>query len=320
MENEKAYELKRIRVTSTDGKTRVAGYIFEPLVPIRAIIQISHGMCEYIMRYEALANELCKEGYLVCGNDHLGHGETAASEADLGFTVYGGGADCLVRDLYRMTKLIRKSYGDRPVILLGHSMGSFIARRYLSSYGHELTAAIISGTAGPESPTDLGKILAGIMMVFKGERYRSKLLGSIATGSYNKKFKEENCRESWLSRDEVIRVKYADDPKCNFLFTVRGFHDLFDLLGSVSKKDWADSVPKDLPILMISGDMDPVGNYGKGVRKIYDALAAAKVDDVTLRLYNGGRHELFNEINRADVIRDTLDWLEEHLENNTEKR
>jgi alpha-beta hydrolase superfamily lysophospholipase len=199
-------------------------------------------------------------------------------------------------------------------------MGSFIARRYISDYGDELAAAVISGTAGPESPTELGKMLARIIIVLKGERQRSKLLKKISMGSYNKKFKDEKSEQAWLTRDRDIQERYATDPLCGYTFTARGYHDLFDLLGAVSSEEWADSVPKGLPILIISGDMDPVGNYGKGVRKVYDALAKAKVKDVTLRLYNGGRHELFNEINRADVISDTLDWLDSHIYNDTEKR
>ena len=310
----KFYELKKIRFTSTDGSTRVAGYIFEPLGEVRAIVQISHGMCEYIMRYEQLANDLCARGFLVCGHDHLGHGETAPDSKHLGFTAFGGGVDYLVCDLYRMTKLMKHRYGDKPIVLLGHSMGSFIARRYISNYGSAICAAIISGTAGPESPTKLGMTLAKKIMDRNGEMYRSELLKKVSMGSYNNKFKNENCPHSWLSRDKKIRTQYADDPLCNYIFTARGYYDLFELLGSVSSKEWASSVPKELPILLLSGDMDPVGNYGKGVKKVYKSLKKAGAKDVTMRLYYGGRHEMFNETNRKDVINDTIEWLYQYIE------
>ena len=313
MTTERSYKLKNIRFTSTDGSTRVAGYIFEPAGEPRAIIQISHGMCEHIMRYEQLANELCTRGFLVCGHDHLGHGNTAPDSRHLGFTARGGGVNFMVCDLYRMTKIMKHRYGDIPVVLLGHSMGSFIARRYISNYGDAISAAIISGTAGPESPTGLGMALAGGIMKRKGEMHRSEFLRSISMGSYNKKFKHENCPQSWLSRDEEIRVKCAEDPFCNYLFTVRGYYDLFELLNSISSREWAESVPKKLPILLVSGDMDPVGNYGKGVKKVYRSLKKAGARDITMRLYYGGRHEMFNEINRDEVINDTVEWIDQYI-------
>ena len=158
----------------------------------------------------------------------------------------------------------------------------------------------------------LGKKLAKIIMVRKGERQRSEFLNKLAFGSYNKKFKEDSPN-AWLSRDEEIQSRYSEDKFCNYRFTARGFYDLFDMLAAVSKKKWASQVPSDLPILIISGDMDPVGNYGKGVRKVYRRLADAGVEDVTLRLYVGGRHELFNEINKEVVIRNTVEWIEDHL-------
>jgi alpha-beta hydrolase superfamily lysophospholipase len=210
-------------------------------------------------------------------------------------------------------------YPDLPVILIGHSMGSFIARLYIAHYASDITAAVISGTGGPESPAALGKKLAKIIMIRKGERQRSAFLDKLAFGSYNKKFKEDSPN-AWLSRDEEVQSKYSEDKFCNYKFTARGFYDLFDMLAAVSKKKWAEKVPTELPILIISGDMDPVGNYGKGVRKVYDALAKAKVEDVTLRLYNGARHELFNETNKDDVIRDTLEWLGQYFDIDTEER
>ena len=311
---EDVYEMEKSTFRSHDEKTDVSYYVFTPIdkEPC-AIIQLCHGMCEYILRYENLARELCRRGYIFCGNDHLGHGYTAESDEDLGFTAEGGGAAFMVQDAHKLTTIIKKKYPDLPIVLIGHSMGSFIARLYIAHYASDITAAIISGTGGPESPAALGKKLAKIIMIKKGERQRSAFLDKLAFGGYNKKFKEDDSPNAWLSRDEEVQSKYSEDKFCNYKFTARGFYDLFDMLAAVSKKKWAEKVPADLPILIISGDMDPVGNYGKGVRKVYKRLADAGVEDVTLRLYVGGRHELFNEINKEVVIRNTVEWIEEHL-------
>lgn len=308
------YETESRTFLSSDGITEVAYYVYKPKKgEIKAIIQLCHGMCEYVLRYEPLARALCSKGFIFCGNDHLGHGYTAESEEDLGFTAVGGGGAFLVKDAHTLTEIMKAEYPNLPVVLMGHSMGSFVARLYMEHYADDITAAILSGTGGPEAPASLGKKLAQIVIVKEGERSRSALLDKLAFGSYNKKFKKETIPHAWLTRDEEVRLRYAEDKFCNYKFTARGFYDLFDMLEAVSKKAWAKKIKSDLPILLISGDKDPVGNYGKGVRKVYDRLAEAGVKDVTLRLYVDGRHELFNETNKEVVIKNTVDWIEEKL-------
>lgn len=309
------YEMTEDTFLSNDGDTDVAYYVFAPKnIRPKAIIQLSHGMCEYVLRYENVAREFCRYGYIFCGNDHLGHGYTAGCDEDLGFTAAGGGAAFMVKDVHKLTRIMKNKYPGLPVVLIGHSMGSFIARLYIEHYAKELAAAVIVGTGGPEAPAALGKKLAQIAIVRDGERTRSEFFNKLTFGKYNKKFKNETSPHAWLSRDVEIQNKYADDKLCNYKFTARGFYDLFDMLSAVSKKEWAKKIDKELPILIMSGDMDPVGNYGKGVKKVYKRLEAAGVEDVTLRLYTEGRHELFNEINKEVVIRNTVEWIEDRLE------
>ena len=309
-----AFVLEGFDFLSHDTKSRVASYIFIPKCDSpRGIVQISHGMCEYVLRYEDFARAMCRAGFIVCGNDHIGHGHTAPNDELLGYTASSGGAMIMVNDVRMLSGIVRTRFPGLPLILMGHSMGSFIARKYVELYGGELAGAIIVGTGGPESPTALGKALAKLVVKFKGEMHRSKLIDSIAFGNYNKKFKAEKDEKSWLTRDKEIRERYVADKYCSFKFTARGFYDLFDLLGSVSDKEWAKKLPKDLPILMISGDADPVGNYGKGVKTVYKRMEKAGAD-VTMRLYNGARHELFNETSKKEIIAHTLEWIDDVLD------
>ena len=189
---------------SADKRTQIHGYIWRPEgIPLRGIIQISHGMCEYIKRYDAWARRFCEIGFVVCGNDHLGHGETAENAEELGFIPQKIGADCLVEDLHAMSQLIKAEYPELPLVLYGHSMGSFVLRAYLSRYGEELSAALISGTAGAGQPTAVAKKLAQTIAAVKGDHHRSKLLTSLAFGAYNKRFEDEQDRRSWLTRENV---------------------------------------------------------------------------------------------------------------------
>ena len=306
---QKNYNLKIGEYPSADGHSKIAYYCFVPQGrEPRAILQISHGMCEYVMRYEGLANFLAGQGYLVCGNDHTGHGKSAANGDELGLT---GGADAMVEDVHTLSGLLREGFPRLPLVLLGHSMGSFIARLYAAVYPDELDALVIVGTGGPDHPTGLGKMLAKLTAKLRGEGHRSGLITKIAFGSYNKRFRGESSPSAWLTRDRAVVEAYDADPYCNYTFTAKGYYDLFDLIGRVSAKTWAAKIRPSLPVLVMSGDADPVGDYGRGVDKIYHRLLDAHLTDVRMLLYADARHEIFNEIGKEKVFADLSAWLSE---------
>ncbi len=300
--------MQRFSILSTDGKTGLAAYRLVPENP-RVMVQISHGMCEYLLRYRALAAYFAEEGILVFGHDHLGHGASVASEQELGFTVHGGGAEALIEDVCSLALKMKNEYPDLPLVLFGHSMGSFIARAAVEKHPDIYSAAIFCGTCGSGMPTGLGRALTRCMMFFLGEEHRSKLIKKIAFAGYNKTYPQPCDENAWLSRDEAVVKAYNDDPLCGFPFTLRAYHDLFTLIGQITRSEWAENMPKDVPVLVTGGEADPVGAYGKGMREVADRLRTAGVRDVTLRLYPDMRHEIHNELEHEKVWKDLREWI-----------
>lgn len=308
--NWQTYTFESGRFESAKAGETAAYYIYRPIKKPVAVIQIVHGMCEHIGRYEEFAHHMAKYGIAVCGHDCLGHGNTAKSEEELGFFAHKGGVDLLLRDIEKMRNIAEKEFSGLPLILLGHSMGSFLSRLLLSQRPEGYHAAIISGTAGFEMPTGAAKLVAKLQKTFRGEKYRSKLLYSLSIGSYPKKFPKGSPKYLWLSGDENVRAAYEADRFCSFGFTVSAYYDLFDVISRISKKSVASRMPKDIPIMLLSGECDPVGNFGKGVMKLYESYLSAGMENVSLKLYENGHHEMLNELERYKVYADILAWLE----------
>ena len=304
------YIHKDITFPSSDGKNTIHAELFIPSDNnIRAVVQISHGMMDYIGRYKGMAQALCAAGIAVAGNDHLGHGDSVIAPEDYGFFASKGGYDYVIDDVKKMNDLIRKEIPGAPVILLGHSMGSFIARLYAVRYTDSIEGLIIHGTAGPNPAIGAGKLVVKILRALKGERHRSRFVCSLADGGYNKGFDPSEGPNAWLTRDPSLVADRIGNPKNDFIFTLAGYEDLFRFLGDCNNKKWFCEFPKGLPTLVVSGENDPVGGFGKGVRYVYDNLKKQGAD-VTLKLYPDARHELFFETNRDEVFSDLIAWVE----------
>ena len=295
---------------SSNGVDKCAYCIYTPQIePYKGIIQISHGMCEYIERYEHFAEFFVNRGYIVCGNDHLGHGKSAATNDDLGYFAEKDGWSHLVNDLHRFTLIMKNKYKSLPYFLLGHSMGSFVARLYITRFPNELNGAIILGTGDDKALSEIGVRATRSVATLKGERFRSTKLNTLIFGVYNDRIEDKQTVFDWLTHDREVVKKYMDDEKSNFIFTASGFVDLTTLLRRVSSDEWVKNVPNKLPILIASGTADPVGGYGKGVLNVYERLINAGCN-VDIKLYPGARHELINETMKEIVYDDLLIWIQ----------
>lgn len=298
---------------SHDGKQKLHAVRYSPEKgqEVRCVLQIVHGMAEYAERYEEFAGFLTGKGYAVTGEDHLGHGKSVGKEGKYGYFCEEDPASALVENVHTLRKRTESLYQGVPYVIMGHSMGSFITRNYLFRHGEGLAGAVIMGT-GMESlaTVKLAQTVARVQRLVQGSRKESRLIDRMAFGGYNKIVGGPRGGWDWLSRDRDSVARYMADPLCGFVFTVNGFETLFELIARLYDRKSLERIPKTLPVFMVSGDADPVGACGKGVRKAYDSLVKAGLEHVELKIYEGGRHELLNEINRKEVMEDISSWIE----------
>lgn len=300
---------------SRDGKTRLHAVRWIPEGKVICILQIVHGMAEYVERYEEFARYMAEKGVLVTGEDHLGHGKSVPQGGAYGYFCKQDPATVVVRDVHRLKKMTQEEYPGVPYVILGHSMGSFIFRNYLSRYGTGIQGAIICGTGSMPAPVILSaKAVAKIQKLFVGEKHISKLLDSLAFGSYNKRIKQHETAFDWLAGNKPVVEAYMKDPLCGFVFTVNGFETLFELINRAQKPENMRKIPKELPVFFIAGEEDPVGDYGAGVERVYKSYKEELgIKNVKIKLYAGDRHEILNESDKEQIYEDIYPWLMERV-------
>ena len=299
---------------SKDGRTQLHAIEWKPEGPVRGVVQIAHGMVEFMERYDRFARVLAGQGFYVTGNDHLGHGKSVTDDGQLGYFAEKNGNQCVISDMHHLRQRTGSLYPDVPYFLFGHSMGSFLVRQYIEIYGAGLAGAVIMGT-GYQKPGTLnaGILMTGVLEKIRGGHFRSSMVNNMALGSYNKAFEPARTVADWLSRDEAVVDAYVAEPLCQFVFTVNGYNNLFRGLKYAEDPNNLKKIPNDLPVLIVSGEKDPVGDFGKGPALVAESFRAAGLTDVTLKLYPEDRHELLNELDKEAVDRDLLDWMEARM-------
>ena len=309
------------RYESSSGRCSIHAVIWYPdeekyEKPV-GVVQLVHGMIDHIERFTCMAEYFADKGYVVAGNDHLGHGESVADKDDYGYFDDSVPAEetgmYLVMDMHRLTRIMKKRYPDLPYFIMGHSMGSYMLRRYLIQYGDDVDGAVILGTGNQPMAVVEGGILAAKSVArAKGDRYRSRLLSKLMFGAYNTRITDAKSENAWLTRDEEIVELYDNDDKCSFVFTPNAYLGFLNIIKYDIKPENVRKTPASLPVLFASGLEDPVGDYGKGVKKAF-MMYTRYLDDVELRLYEDCRHELHSELNRYEIFDDIYRWMQEHL-------
>lgn len=302
---------------SKDGKTKIHAVKWIPAQEkIVAVLQISHGMIEYIDRYDEFARYLAERGFLVVGHDHLGHGASVRSEKDWGYFARKKPSETVVADIHQVHTIISGNYPDCPYFILGHSMGSFLLRRYLTLHSEDVTGALICGTGStPDYVTCTGMLVCKCMSLALGGHYRSKFVTDVSFGKAYDRFDKtgEHPRRSWLSKNvESVRA-YFNDPRCTFMFTLNGYYGLFSTLYYINQMKNIRKIRKGLPVFFLAGTDDPVGDFGKGVQKAYNQYEKAGIRKLEMKLYSGDRHELLQETDRRQIFADIYEWCMKYV-------
>ncbi len=295
---------------SATGECEIYGNVYTPEEgEVNAVLVIHHGMAEHQERYRGFIEFLTGNGFAVYIHDMANHGKSNSDFAETGYFGEKDGYKKLVEDLKTTFDKAKSDYPDKKIIVMGHSMGSFIVRCFTAWYPDAgFAGAIYMGTGGANPIAGLGDKMSAMVAKIKGAKHKSKTLDKMTFGSYGKKT-EGRTNFDWLTRDTAIVDKYIADEYCGFLFTAQGMNDLVKLNIAANTDEWYQQVPKDLPILLTSGAEDPVGEYAKGINGIYQRLAATGHQHVTLKLYPDCRHEILNELNKDDVMNDILNWM-----------
>lgn len=300
---------------SRDGVDKIHGIKWIPDGKPKCVLQIIHGMAEHIDCYDDFAKFMAEKGVLVVGEDHLGHGKSVPNGGLYGYMCEHDTATVLVRDVHRLKKMIQEENPGVPYFLLGHSMGSFILRNYLLRYGKGIDGAVIMATGTMSKlKVKFGKCMASLLSLIFGEKHRSKLFYFLAFGNFNARIKNPKSAGDWVcANPERIKV-WTEDPMCSFMFTMNGMKALLNLTEKAIDEESLSAIPKNLPIYFMSGTEDPLGEYGKGVEKIYQSYLKKGFHNVRIKLYENCRHEILNELSNEKVYRDIYEWLSENKE------
>ena len=307
------FRLVEQQIFAMDDGHKIVATVYKPEVLPIGHIHLLHGMAEHQQRYEGFAKLLVEAGYLVSSHDHRGHGETAIiNDAPFGYFADQNGFERVVQDVHEVITGIQKEYGEYLLTLFGHSMGSFIARRYSQLYSELLHNAIYCGTGATTSLHVMGNQIAKILVKSNGAKTPSRIMNRLSFGSFNKGLPKVITNFDWLCSDEKVVQQYIEDTKCGFISTNQFFVDLTTGLITINKSEEINKIRKDLPVLFIAGSDDPVGEKGKGVYKVAKQYEKAQMTEVAVYLFEGMRHEILNEKNKQHVYDVVLRWLKNY--------
>lgn len=306
---------KHFTYASTVRGIDVTGYTWEPEQESpRAVLVISHGMSENMARYDDFANFMAQQGIFVAGKDHLGHGATAQSSEGLGYFGPVEYDNIQNADFHKLVHLVRAMHPKTPLFILGHSMGSFLVREYITEHGEDLNGAIVCGSGDMNNiSVSFGRMLVDFMSLFKGQTFRSRFVQKMMFGKFNSHIPNPRTPMDWLTRDTHVVDEYMRQRDNGFIFTLNGFMHMLLNISRVSQKQTFEKTPESLPILLIGGGEDPLGDWGRALPKLGKKYRAAGVGDVEVKLYPNDRHEVLNELDRDQVYADILEWMDLHL-------